>query len=242
MRKIRRKGRKEVICLNVKNCLVAAVLSAIVLALVFIPLSGSQTAMPYDPWADINDDGYIDGKDVSYTARLFGTTGDPTKNVNVTNWPQDRPPTAKRGAQKVIIQDTVYPPTQLAAPGYGDVEYYYWMFKPEGKLINVTNIYVNIIWRADVTGTGSQPHSVYLMFINMSKPSDWTYFKLGPLGPDTTIKNECFSAIEENPSFEFSLITEGVNYIAIDRTDSYGNYIYIYKLELIIEYYYSYTF
>jgi len=80
-----------VICLNVKNCLVAAVLSAIVLALAFIPLSGSQTAMPYDPWADINDDGYIDGKDVSYTARLFGSTGDPTKNVNVTNWPTQQP-------------------------------------------------------------------------------------------------------------------------------------------------------
>jgi hypothetical protein len=70
--------------LNWKNYLVAAVLSAIVLALVFIPLSGSQTAMPYDPWADINDDGTIDIKDVSYSARLFGTTGDPTKQVIIT--------------------------------------------------------------------------------------------------------------------------------------------------------------
>ena len=74
--------------MNVKNYLVAAVLSAMVLALMFIPMSGSQTAMPYDPWADINDDGKIDMKDVSYSARLFGTTGDPTKNVNVTNFPQ----------------------------------------------------------------------------------------------------------------------------------------------------------
>jgi hypothetical protein len=85
-KKNRVKRGKEVIYLNVKNCLIAAVLSAIVLALVFIPLSGSQTAMPYDPWADINDDGTIDGKDVSYTARLFGTTGDPTKNVSVSGY------------------------------------------------------------------------------------------------------------------------------------------------------------
>jgi hypothetical protein len=212
-----------------------------ILALALIHNSGSQTTFQYDPWADINDDGKIDMRDIGYTCRLFGTTGDPTKNVNVTNWPQDRPPTVKKGVQKVIIQDTMYPPTQLAAPGYGCIEYYYWVFKPEGKLINVTNIYVNIIWRADVAGTGSQPHSVYLEFINMSNVWDWTYFKLGPLGPDTTIKNECFSARKENPSFKFSLITEGVNYMAIDRNDSYGNYIYIYKLELIIEYYYLHT-
>jgi hypothetical protein len=224
--------------MNGKNYLVAIVLTALMLAIMFIPMSGSQSTKQYDPWLDYNDDGKISLADLVSLAQSYGTTGNPTKNVNVTNWPQDRPPTAKKGTQKVTIQDTIYPPTQLAIPGYGDVEYYYWMFKPEGKLINVTNIYVNIIWKADVTGTGSQPHIVYLEFINMSKPSDWTYFKLGPLGPDTTVKNECFSARNENPSFKFSLITEGVNYIAIFRSDSYGNYIYIYKLELIIEYFY----
>jgi hypothetical protein len=74
--------------LNGKNCLIAAILSAIVLALAFIPLSGSQTSMSYDPWADINDDGKIDIKDVAYTARLSGTSGDPTKPVVITgyNW------------------------------------------------------------------------------------------------------------------------------------------------------------
>jgi len=67
---------------------VAVLLSSIIiLTLAFTHNSGSQTTFQYDPWADINDDGYIDGKDISYTSRLFGTTGDPTKNVNVTNWP-----------------------------------------------------------------------------------------------------------------------------------------------------------
>jgi hypothetical protein len=82
------KKEKEVICLNWKSFLAAAVLTALMLSLAFIKLSGSQTTFQYDPWADINDDGYIDGKDISYTCRLFGTTGDPTKNVNVTNWPK----------------------------------------------------------------------------------------------------------------------------------------------------------
>jgi hypothetical protein len=72
--------------MNGKNYLVAVLLCSMILALAFIQNSGSQTTFQYDPWADINDDGYIDGKDISYTCRLFGTTGDPTKNVNVTNW------------------------------------------------------------------------------------------------------------------------------------------------------------
>jgi hypothetical protein len=61
------------------------------LALMFIPMSGSQTTVQYDPWADMNDDGKIDMKDIIYEIRLFGTTGDPTKNVNVTNWPTQQP-------------------------------------------------------------------------------------------------------------------------------------------------------
>jgi hypothetical protein len=55
------------------------------LALAFIPLSGSQTAMPYDPWADINNDGKIDMKDIGYICRLFETYGDPTKKVIINH-------------------------------------------------------------------------------------------------------------------------------------------------------------
>jgi hypothetical protein len=35
----------------------------------------------YDPWADINDDGNINMKDIGYAARLFGAVGDPKKPV-----------------------------------------------------------------------------------------------------------------------------------------------------------------
>jgi hypothetical protein len=50
-------------------------------ALAFIPSSGSQTAMPYDPWADLNDDGKINAWDIGYVCRLFGKSGDPAKPV-----------------------------------------------------------------------------------------------------------------------------------------------------------------
>ncbi|MEM3714053.1 MAG: hypothetical protein QXF82_03800 [Nitrososphaeria archaeon] len=44
----------------------------------------TQQIGSYDPWLDYNDDGRIDMKDIGITCRAFGTTGDPTKNVNIT--------------------------------------------------------------------------------------------------------------------------------------------------------------
>jgi hypothetical protein len=71
----------------VKKYLLAILLSSMILALVFCLNVGSQTTMPYDPWADINDDGIIDIYDLVNMANKYGATGDPTKNVTVTNWP-----------------------------------------------------------------------------------------------------------------------------------------------------------
>jgi hypothetical protein len=70
-----------------KKYLLAILLSSMILALAFIQNSGSQTQREYDPWADVNDDGIINMRDVTNEILLFNTVGDPTKNVNVTNWP-----------------------------------------------------------------------------------------------------------------------------------------------------------
>jgi hypothetical protein len=48
----------------------------------------SYAGWPYDPWSDINDDGKMRVDDVLDVASRFGTDGDPTRNVNVTNWPK----------------------------------------------------------------------------------------------------------------------------------------------------------
>jgi len=93
--------------LNGKNYLVAIMLTALMLALMFIPMSGSQTTVQYDPWADMNDDGKIDIKDIAYSSRLFGTLGDPTKNVMHSTYQWESPElTLTPHSWYIVLNDT----------------------------------------------------------------------------------------------------------------------------------------
>jgi len=70
-----------------KKTLLLSFVSVLCAATLFfaIPVSSSGT---YDPWLDYNGDGIVDLKDVYPMHQAYGTSGDPTRNVNVTNWPQ----------------------------------------------------------------------------------------------------------------------------------------------------------
>ncbi len=73
--------RKELIVAIVATfCLTTALFT-------IIPV-GSQGA--YDPWIDSNEDGYINAKDAISLGAIFGTSGDPAKNVTVNNWPTNK--------------------------------------------------------------------------------------------------------------------------------------------------------
>jgi hypothetical protein len=71
-----------------KRDLIIAVLATFCLtATLFMILPAESSPAEYDPWADLNDDGTINILDVANVALVFGTSGDPTKNVNITNLP-----------------------------------------------------------------------------------------------------------------------------------------------------------
>jgi hypothetical protein len=74
--------------MNMKNP-VAILLGFCLVAMLFraLPVAYQQETREYDPWCDIDDSGLINMKDIYEVALRFGTAGDPTKNVNVTNWP-----------------------------------------------------------------------------------------------------------------------------------------------------------
>ena len=75
--------------------LVIIVLACFVLAVALYPkITASQSNVAsvsgYDPWIDYNDDGQINYLDLYSLAKAYGATGDPTKDVRVTNWPISR--------------------------------------------------------------------------------------------------------------------------------------------------------
>lgn len=72
--------------MNGKHFLIATLISIALVTVVFTPLSGQHDST-YDPWIDYNNDGTIDVNDLSSLGQAYGTSGNPTRNVNVTNWP-----------------------------------------------------------------------------------------------------------------------------------------------------------
>jgi hypothetical protein len=109
-----------------KDVIFAILTTFCLCALMFtvIPIRSGQ---PYDPWADINDDGKINMYDIGNVASRFSTAGDSTKNVNVTNWPSQQPTFPRNLVLKgtfnlaykpdlgligfeLIDEDTPYPP------------------------------------------------------------------------------------------------------------------------------------
>jgi hypothetical protein len=73
----------------IRKDVVIAVLATFCLTstLFMITTSKSQSGVgEYNPWADYDGNGTIDIFDVVAVGVSFGTDGDPTKNVNVTNW------------------------------------------------------------------------------------------------------------------------------------------------------------
>ena len=73
-----------------KKHVLVAVLATFCMTFVLFGISPTRSANnPYDPWLDTNGDGRIDMRDIGAECTSFGETGDPSKNVNVTNFPLD---------------------------------------------------------------------------------------------------------------------------------------------------------
>jgi hypothetical protein len=71
-----------------KDLIIAVLITFCLTATLFtIVPTKSGNGSSYDPWKDLNDDGVIDSTDLGMLGTSWATTGDPTKNVNVTNWP-----------------------------------------------------------------------------------------------------------------------------------------------------------
>jgi len=69
-----------------RNMIIAIMITFCFTATLFMVIPIRSANSPYDPWIDYNDDGKINLQELVLLANSYGATGDPTKNVNVTNW------------------------------------------------------------------------------------------------------------------------------------------------------------
>jgi hypothetical protein len=76
-----------------KDLIIVALATFFLTATLFMirPTLSNPGIGEYDAWNDLNGDGTIDMYDAINFAGTFNTKGDPTKNVNVTNWLQSEP-------------------------------------------------------------------------------------------------------------------------------------------------------
>ena len=105
--------------------------------------------LPYDPWTDQDDDGYIGSRDLNALLTRYGASGDPTKNVNVTNWPVES-----------NVSVTNFPSEYNSTITN-------WPTEPSWKVINVVEN-LNVTWnntypqsKSDLINLGSVPTSGY---------------------------------------------------------------------------------
>lgn len=95
--------------MNRKHFVIATLISVALLTVVFIPLSNQQEDR-YDPWIDYNDDGTVNADDLYTFGQAYGSSGNPTKNVNVTNFPLD-----EQGNLRVNINNISTPISEQTA-------------------------------------------------------------------------------------------------------------------------------
>lgn len=67
----------------IRKDMIFAILTTFCLCALMFTVIPIRSGQPYDPWADLNDDGTINMKDVATVASQFGTSGDSTKNVTM---------------------------------------------------------------------------------------------------------------------------------------------------------------
>lgn len=208
-----------------KKDLVIAVLAASCLTFTLfsiLPSKSSPSAAPYDPWLDTNDDGTINMRDIGAMCNAFGTYGDPTKNVNVTNWPEDRPGTIKKGIQRIIVMDSLTNGVLIRVTSVVGSNFYF-EFAPMDELINITDIYINAIWKAsdDIT------HPVLIGI--------YGYHEYGADVTRCLYARACTYHVGRLEGLE-----HGLNRVQVYRPDGPGSEgdIYLYRLELLIEYFY----
>jgi hypothetical protein len=140
-----------------KDLIIAVMVTFCLTATLFMILpTSSNPGSEYDPWIDNNEDGEIDIFDAISWAHTFATSGDPTKNVNVMNWPVTNQQTVFWNATSNATS------TLYNATGFGHMHLTWWI----SGLLESESVTLRIWARIYNPVGGSQDFMVESMDIN----------------------------------------------------------------------------
>lgn len=140
---------------------------------------------------------------------------------------------AQKGIAKIVVLNTFSPGVNF---GENLQEFFYYDFEPAGSFINVTEVYYNIIYSGASTYSGSGLATHLLEFADYPNTHAWVTLYLTQSTTGTA--TGAASSSPYSPPFDFSYIKPGMNKLSIDITQIGHGSLYVYSIELFIEYYY----
>jgi len=236
---------------NRKKTLSAPILAGLCLMLALLPSVTVSQPLPeqteYNPWCDINDDGKIRVDDILDVSLRFGSDGNPTKPVEVTNWPDPMNVSVvspvdenenvrvngtccsnsnSNETYKDVVEITVldwvsrlYADKEWGLRVSTTVQEFPFAFNPKSKIFNVTNLYISII------GTGFQAY-FFVLTIKLNDVVAWSgqeYFWQEWPGIATV-------------HIEYPDVNQGINVIQLSVNE---NDLGVHRITVFIEYEYT---
>lgn len=215
---------------------------------------------PYDPWVDYNEDGQIDIFDVVEVATRYDTTGDPTKNVNVTNWPTwfwyppqnemniTNWPLDENGNLKISLNSTNQPTRHQSVEEITVLEWTDTVTNSEfngGVYIYQDSIRCLLPFVFSPKGQHSNVTDMWIVITEKQESSAWIGYSISINSAitiatgNTWVNIHALSArtlhIEDNSIHQ--LINSGINTLEFFGLGS-SDFLYLYRIKLFLEYEY----
>jgi hypothetical protein len=232
-----------------KKDLAIAVLSTFCLTISLFTIIPTRTLLPtdnvnaskpeYDPWLDYNEDGIVDISDILDTALAFGSTGDTTKNVNVTNFPLDEhgnlnvnvvsePLQAYKKVDRIILLESF---SEGVGVEEGSFAKFWFDFNPQGNLINISRISIHMILSTKETWDMHRDYFYFNGALWCRYSTSWGVWSYPRTYNETIAYDDSFGG-----PLVTSSILKGINKLDFKHDMDGTNILYIHRLELFIEY------
>jgi len=206
----------------------------------------------YDPWVDISgpngeSDGLVNVWDLGALSDAWLTEGNPTKNVNVTNWPvlmnvnvtnwpegEGQPGTTRNETEKTVLLEYIVHDSPVHVAYTWHPAEFTFAFNPKQTFVNVTDMQIDVVFRPDIS---YNPHRFDIKF------NDAVTISTGSVEIKQYYLISLVIPVENTDVYQ--AIYPGINTLAITNPCYYDGgtwiswFIDLYRVVLTIEYEYQ---